>query len=187
MPFFLPRGAAVYERLVRYLRDLYQEYGYEEVMTPQIFDKRLFETSGHLPNYAENMYRVMSGDADVRRADEAPGLKPMNCPSHCLIFGSRRRSYRELPWRIADFGRLHRFERGGVVHGLNRARTFCQDDAHIFYAPESVRPEIERFVDLLSQVYAALGLGDISIKLATRPGKRAGTDAQWEPAEKVRA
>jgi threonyl-tRNA synthetase len=132
------------------------------------------------------MYRVTGGEGESKGA-EAPGLKPMNCPSHCLIFASRRRSYRELPWRVADFGRLHRFERGGVVHGLNRVRSFCQDDAHIFCAPESVRPEIERFVDLLYQVYAALGLDDVSIKLATRPEKRAGTDAQWDTAEKVLA
>ena len=111
----------------------------------------------------------------------------MNCPSHCLIFGSRRRSYRELPWRVADFGRLHRFERGGVVHGLNRVRSFCQDDAHIFCAPEAIQPEIQSFVDLLFQVYNALGLTDVAIKLATRPEKRTGTDEQWDAAEKALA
>ncbi len=170
------------------MRDLYREYGYEEVLTPQIFDKRLFETSGHLANYADNMYRIVAGElGENKTIADAPGLKPMNCPSHCLIFGSRRRSYRELPWRVADFGRLHRFERGGVVHGLNRVRSFCQDDAHIFCAPGSVDAEIQGFVDLLYQVYAALGLTDISIKLATRPEKRAGTDEQWDTAEAVLA
>ena len=187
MPIFLPRGAAVYERLVNFLRGLYQEYGYEEVLTPQIFDKRLFETSGHLPNYTENMYRLVTTESVAKGFDETPGLKPMNCPSHCLIFGSRRRSYRELPWRVADFGRLHRFERGGVVHGLNRVRSFCQDDAHIFCAPGAVEAEIQSFVDLLYQVYGALGLLDVSIKLATRPDKRGGTDEQWDAAEKVLA
>ncbi len=185
MPFFLPRGAFVYEQLVNYLRGLYQEYGYEEVLTPQIFDKRLFETSGHLANYAEHMYRPMTAESAPKGIDEALGLKPMNCPSHCLIFGSRRRSYRELPWRVADFGRLHRFERGGVVHGLNRVRSFCQDDGHIFCAPSSVNAEIQGFIDLLYQVYAALGLTDVVIKLATRPTPRAGTDEQWDTAEKV--
>jgi threonyl-tRNA synthetase len=203
MPFFLPRGAFVYQRLVDYLRGLYLEFGYEEVLTPQIFDKRLFETSGHWGNYRENMFIPTTdeqlaalgaevpgkaqGRDEIRDAVEQRGLKPMNCPSHCLIFGSRLRSYRELPWRVADFGRLHRFERGGVVHGLNRVRSFCQDDAHIFCAPSSVESEIQRFVDLLYQVYGALGLTDVSIKLATRPEKRIGTDAQWDAAEQVLA
>src|SRR5258708_4247562 len=114
-------------------------------------------------------------------------MKPMNCPSHCLIFGSRRRSYRELPWRVADFGRLQRYERGGVVHGLNRVRSFCQDDAHIFCAPDAIQAEIQSFVDLLYQVYGALGLTDVAIKLATRPEKRVGTDAQWDAAAKALA
>jgi threonyl-tRNA synthetase len=111
----------------------------------------------------------------------------MNCPSHCLIFRSRRRSYRELPWRVADFGRLHRYERGGVVHGLNRVRSFCQDDAHIFCAPDAIEVEIQSFIDLLYRVYAALGLSEVDIKLATRPEKRIGTDAQWDAAEKALA
>jgi threonyl-tRNA synthetase len=203
MPFFLPRGALVYTRLVDYLRGLYAEFGYEEVLTPQVFDKRLFETSGHWANYRENMYIVTTGERlaaiggdgaksrdelnHVRDVNEQIGLKPMNCPSHCLIFGSRRRSYRELPWRVADFGRLHRFERGGVVHGLNRVRSFCQDDAHIFCAPSSVQAEIQSFVDLLYRVYGALDMTDVSIKLATRPEKRMGTDAQWDEAERVLA
>jgi len=185
MPFFLPRGASVYERLVNYLRGLYLEYGYEEVLTPQIFDKRLFETSGHLPIFAEGMYRLITTESATKGIDHAPGLKPMNCPSHCLIFASRRRSYRELPWRVADFGRLHRFERGGVVHGLNRVRSFCQDDAHIFCAPAAIQAEIQSFLSLLYEVYAALGLTDVSIKLATRPEKRVGTDEQWDAAEKA--
>jgi threonyl-tRNA synthetase len=109
--------------------------------------------------------------------------KPMNCPSHCLIFGQRRRSYRELPWRLADFGRLHRYERGGVVHGLARVRSFCQDDAHIFCAPEQMQDEIQAFVRLLLEVYAAFRFAKIDIKLATRPKKRIGTDAQWDAAE----
>jgi threonyl-tRNA synthetase len=187
MPFFLPRGAFVYEKLVQYLRELYLEFGYEEVLTPQIFDKRLFETSGHLANYAENMYRIATADMASKGLDDALGIKPMNCPSHCLIFGSRRRSYRELPWRVADFGRLHRYERGGVVHGLNRVRSFCQDDGHIFCTPDAIAPEIQGFLDLIYRVYAALGLEDIRIKLATRPEKRVGTDQQWDAAEKALA
>jgi threonyl-tRNA synthetase len=187
MPFFLPRGAFVYEKLVAFLRELYLEFGYEEVLTPQIFDKKLFETSGHLANYAENMYRVATADMADKGIDDALGIKPMNCPSHCLIFGMRRRSYRELPWRVADFGRLHRYERGGVVHGLNRVRSFCQDDAHIFCTPEAIQPEIQGFLDLLYRIYGALGLTDIRIKLATRPEKRTGSDQQWDDAEKALA
>jgi threonyl-tRNA synthetase len=109
--------------------------------------------------------------------------KPMNCPSHCLVFRHRRRSYRELPWRMADFGRLHRYERGGVVHGLARVRSFCQDDAHIFCAPEQMQAEIRAFLELLQEVYAAFRFAKVDIKLATRPKKRIGTDAQWDQAE----
>jgi threonyl-tRNA synthetase len=197
MPFFLPRGAGIYNRLVDFVRSLYVEYGYEEVITPQIFDKRLFETSGHLANYAEGMYFPTTADAltealasDAKAAEvltDHPllqaGLKPMNCPSHCLIFGQRRRSYRELPWRVADFGRLHRYERAGVVHGLARVRSFCQDDAHIFCAEEQLEEEVRSFNKLLFELYGALSLTDVSVKLALRPEKRLGDDALWDRAE----
>ncbi|MSP25063.1 MAG: threonine--tRNA ligase [Myxococcales bacterium] len=205
MPFFLPRGAGIYTRLVRYIEKLYAEYGYEEVLTPQIFDKRLFETSGHLPNYRENMYLPVTAELlDSVKAELVPdgvetvpaekvkqGLaaleklaqKPMNCPSHCLIFNQRRRSYRELPWRVADFCRLHRYERGGVVHGLARVRSFSQDDAHIFCTPEQMQSEIQGFVRLLFEVYHAFNFERVDIKLATRPEQRIGTDAQWDAAE----
>ncbi len=206
MPFFLPRGAAVYNRLIDYVRGLYDRHGYEEVITPQAFDPKLFRTSGHLTNYAENMYRLWTEDeieALVARAssgtENAAGkatkawheelsergfaLKPMNCPSHCVIFGARRRSYRELPWRVADFGRLHRYERGGVVHGLSRVRTFCQDDAHIFCAADAVSSEIERFIKLINDVYRAFKFERVDIKLATRPEKRLGTDEDWDRSE----
>jgi threonyl-tRNA synthetase len=203
MPFFLPRGAFVYTRLVNFMRGLYERYGYDEVITPQVFDKRLFETSGHLPNYRENMYMAATADdldgalgggndkdADAARAKsdvERFGQKPMNCPSHCLIFGAKRRSYRELPMRIADFCRLHRYERGGVVHGLARVRSFAQDDAHIFCTPEQMVDELQNFVKLLYEVYEALQFTRVDIKLATRPKKRIGTDAQWDAAESALA
>jgi threonyl-tRNA synthetase len=199
MPFFLPRGAFVYNRLVDYVRGLYERYGYEEVITPQAFDPKLFRTSGHLGNYNENMYRLWTEDmfeAEPGKAAKigsdkvhedlgahAFALKPMNCPSHCVIFGTRRRSYRELPWRVADFGRLHRYERGGVVHGLSRVRTFCQDDAHIFCTEAQVADEIEKFIKLLYEVYRALQFEQIDIKLATRPEKRIGSDADWDKSE----
>jgi len=201
MPFFLPRGASVYHRLVEYIRTLYVEYGYEEVITPQIFDKRLFETSGHLANYRENMFFATTEDrvdtieaikpdqshasflADVHEKVEHTCSKPMNCPSHCLIFGHRRRSYRELPWRVADFGRLHRHERAGVVHGLARVRSFSQDDAHIFCTEEQIEQEILNFNRLLFEVYAAFDFKNVAVKLALRPEKRIGSDELWERAE----
>jgi len=202
MPFFLPRGAFIYNALVQYMRELYIEDGYEEVITPQAFDPKLFRTSGHLGNYNENMYRLWTEDLleemtskdkdgnDKSAAefvkqlqDNSFAIKPMNCPSHCVIFGSRRRSYRELPWRMADFGRLHRYERGGVVHGLSRVRTFCQDDAHIFCTREQVAGEIEKFMKLFYRVYKAFGFEKIDVKLATRPDKRVGSDEFWDMAE----
>jgi threonyl-tRNA synthetase len=206
MPFFLPKGAYVYNRMVQYLRDLYEREGYEEVITPQAFDPKLFRTSGHLGNYNENMYRLWTEDLleDLAAAEKANAgekgpplkaglqegafaLKPMNCPSHCVIFGSRRRSYRELPWRVADFGRLHRYERGGVVHGLARVRSFSQDDAHIFCAEEQVASEIARFMRFFYGVYKAFQFESIDIRLATRPEKRIGDDAMWERAERALA
>lgn len=209
MPFLLPRGAFVYNRLNQYLRDLYTEYGYEEVITPQAFDPKLFRTSGHLGNYNENMYRlwtedlleegladkdaqgkprsVSAGDLAKHLQEHSFGLKPMNCPSHCVIYKSRKRSYRELPWRVADFGRLHRYERGGVVHGLSRVRTFCQDDAHIFCTREQVPDEIARFLKMFYSIYKALGLTKIDIKLATRPDKRIGADEDWDMSENALA
>ena len=202
MPFLLPRGAFVYNRLNQYLRDLYVHYGYEEVITPQAFDPKLFRTSGHLGNYNENMYRLWTEDVveealaakdataqSVAKAlqDHSFALKPMNCPSHCVIFGSRKRSYRELPWRVADFGRLHRYERGGVVHGLSRVRTFCQDDAHIFCTREQVPEEIEKFLKMFYAIYKAFDLTKIDIRLATRPEKRIGSDEDWNMSEKALA
>jgi threonyl-tRNA synthetase len=198
MPFFLPAGAAVYNRMIGYVRSLYEREGYEEVITPQAFDPKLFRTSGHLGQYNENMYRlwtedlvegVEAGKLEPALKDGSFALKPMNCPSHCVIFGSKRRSYRELPWRVADFGRLHRYERGGVVHGLARVRSFSQDDAHIFCAEEQVSTEIERFIGLLQKVYRAFRFEKIDIKLATRPPpeKRLGTDADWDRSERALA
>jgi len=208
MPFFLPRGASVYHRLVQYVRNLYVDYGYDEVITPQVFDKKLFETSGHWANYQDNMFLsvtrdayqdIVEGNAEALAALEGKGsrewftnwvegsvrtgLKPMNCPSHCLIFGQKKRSYRELPWRVADFGRLHRYERGGVVHGLARVRTFCQDDAHIFCTPEQMVEEISSFNRLLFEVYNAFAFDKVAIKLALRPEKRVGSDEMWDRAE----
>jgi threonyl-tRNA synthetase len=199
MPFFLPKGAHVYNALIGYMRDLYVRHGYDEVVTPQAFDPKLFRTSGHLGNYNENMYRLWTEDEfEAVEQDEdkatyaklkedfqqkAFALKPMNCPSHCVIFRHRKRSYRELPWRMADFCRLHRYERGGVVHGLTRVRSFAQDDAHIFCTEEQVPDEIGRFMKMLFEVYRVFKFEDVEVRLATRPEKRIGTDAEWDISE----
>ncbi|RYE79126.1 MAG: threonine--tRNA ligase [Myxococcales bacterium] len=200
MPFFLPKGAYVYNSLIGYVRGLYDREGYDEVITPQIFAPTLFRTSGHLGHYNENMYRVWTEDEFEPEAgqtieqlsaehmhrkfgEHAFALKPMNCPSHCVIFGARRRSYRELPMRLADFGRLHRYERGGSLHGLSRVRSFSQDDAHIFCAQDQVSSEIEKFLKMFYEVYKTFQFDQIDIKLATRPEKRLGTDEDWDRSE----
>ncbi|MEW5849689.1 MAG: threonine--tRNA ligase [Myxococcota bacterium] len=204
-PFFLPKGTAVYNRLLEYVRKLYVKYGYQEVITPQIFDVALFKTSGHYENYWENMFFAFGGGkldalkeamapkavgSDVTKEEEDHvarefGVKAMNCPGHCLLYGMELHSHRDLPWRVADFGRLHRFEKGGVTHGLARVRSFCQDDAHIFCTPEQVQQEIEQFVRFLDEIYKACEFNDVTIRLATRPEKRVGTDAMWDHAEKA--
>ncbi len=197
MPFFLPKGAFVYNRLVEYMRSLYVRHGYEEVVTPLAYDPKLFRQSGHLGHYNENMYRLWTedlmepqheGDKRELRArlqEDSFALKPMNCPSHCIIFGAKKRSYRDLPWRVADFARLHRYERGGVVHGLARVRSFAQDDAHIFCAEKDVPAEIERFIKLIYEAYKTFEFREIDIKLATRPAKdqRLGSDEDWDVSE----
>ncbi|MFO0680948.1 MAG: threonine--tRNA ligase [Sandaracinus sp.] len=206
-PFFLPRGAKIYAALVDYVRAQYRREGYEEVVTPQIFDKQLFLTSGHLPNYAENMYFAMTREDFEGIAKHVPGeladnmskqqrieaveaearfgIKPMNCPSHCLIFAMEQRSYRQLPLRMADFGRLHRYERSGVTQGMTRVRTFAQDDAHIFCTDEQVQSEIEKLVDLVYRVYLDFGFTEVKVVIATRPEKRMGTDEMWDRAERA--
>ncbi len=202
-PFFLPRGARVYNALADYVRSLYREQGYQEVVTPQLFDRSLFHTSGHLPHFEDAMFLAMGGEEltevaeAVRGAEDAEsaiealreglryGVKPMNCPGHCLLFGSRRRSYRELPLRIADFGRLHRYERSGVVQGLTRVRSMAQDDAHIFCTEEQLQEEIARFIDFVEIVYRDFGFERSSVAVATRPEKKLGDDALWDRAERA--
>ena len=175
-PFFAPKGAIIYNELLGLMREKYQKFGYHEVITPQIFDVDLFHTSGHYANYRENMYFSKVDERDF-------GLKPMNCPGHCLLYQAERKSYRDLPWRIADFGRLHRYERSGVMHGLTRVRTFCQDDAHIFCRVEQLQQEIKNFMTMLNEVYQTLGMHEYLIYLSTRPEKRMGTDDYWDHAE----
>ncbi|MGE3758235.1 MAG: threonine--tRNA ligase, partial [Pseudobdellovibrionaceae bacterium] len=162
--------------LQSYIRELYREVGYNEVITPQIFDINLYKTSGHYSNYKENMYFTEVEEKEF-------SLKPMNCPGHCVLFGSDKHSYRDLPYRMADFGRLHRFERSGTMHGLTRVRTFCQDDAHIFCTLDQLTDEIQSFMSLLNRVYTQLGMNEYKIFLSTRPEKRMGDDGVWDKAE----
>lgn len=175
-PFFHPRGAALYNGLLEFLRAEYRRRGYDEVVTPQIFDTELFRISGHYDNYRENMYFTQVEEREF-------GVKPMNCPGHHLLFKEKLWSYRELPVRFADFGRLHRYERSGVTAGLTRVRTFSQDDAHIYTPFEKVESEIFAFLDFLDFVYGALGFTQVSISLGLRPEKRIGTDEQWNRGE----
>lgn len=175
-PFFTGKGSIVYNELQRLMRDKYREYGYQEVITPQIFDVSLFKTSGHYQNYKDDMYFMNADERDF-------GVKPMNCPSHCLLFASEHHSYKELPLRMADFGRLHRYEKSGAMHGLTRVRTFCQDDAHIFCRVDQLQSEIEKFMTLLNEVYNTLGMKDYKIGLSTRPEKRMGGEENWDKAE----
>lgn len=176
MPFFHPRGAIVYNELTSYMRGLYWDEGYSEVITPQIFDTSLWRTSGHYEHFIENMFLC---EIDEREF----GVKPMNCPSHCLMYAETKWSYRDLPVRFADFGRLHRYERSGATHGLTRVRSMAQDDAHIFCTMDQVRSEIEAVIRMVRRVYADLDLGEPEVHLATRPAKALGDAALWEKAE----
>ncbi|MEO8603614.1 MAG: threonine--tRNA ligase [bacterium] len=175
-PFFHPKGAIVYNELIAYVRGLYGKYGYDEVVTPQVMDVELWKRSGHYDNYRENMYFTHLEEREY-------AVKPMNCPSHCLIFNTRKRSYRELPIRYADFGRLHRAERSGTLHGLTRVRSFAQDDAHIFCTPEQIGDEISAFLRMVDEVYSDFGFGERRVLLSTRPEKSIGSDEMWERAE----
>lgn len=179
-PFFTPKGTIIYNELQGFMRELYKKYDYEEVITPQIYDVDLYHQSGHYDNYKENMYFTKMDERDF-------SVKPMNCPGHCVLYSMDRRSYRDLPWRIADFGRLHRYERSGVMHGLTRVRTFCQDDAHIFCTQEQMQAEIRDFMSMLQEVYSVLGMDHYKVYFSTRPEKRMGSDEVWDQAEKALA
>ena len=174
-PFWLPKGALLYGLLSEYMRGKLAGGGYQEVRTPLVFNKRLWETSGHWDHYRENMFLVES-------EQEPFGLKAMNCPGHMLIFASQVRSYRELPLRIADQGVLHRQEASGVLSGLTRVRQFAQDDAHCFVAEDQIGAEVERLLALVDGVYTDFGLR-YTTELSTRPEKYLGEEATWDRAE----
>jgi threonyl-tRNA synthetase len=175
-PFFHPKGATVYNELIAYMRRLYVRYGYDEVITPQILDVELWRRSGHYDHYRDSMYFT---EVDERQF----GVKPMNCPGHTFVYAAKKRSYRDLPLRIADFGRLHRYERSGVTAGLTRVRSFAQDDAHIFCAPEQIEGEISSLIKMLREVYRTFQFTDMQVKLSTRPKDFIGDVAIWDKAE----
>ena len=175
-PFFLPNGAFIYNKLLEFVRELYEKYDYEEVITPQLFSTDLWKMSGHYDFYLDNMYMMEIDDKEV-------GVKPMNCPAHAIIYKSTLRSYRDLPLRLADFGRLHRYERSGVTHGLTRVRSFSQDDAHIFCDQKDAANEVKKFLEMLKESYSAFGFDKPRMTLSLRPEKRAGSDEMWDLAE----
>ena len=176
-PFFTSKGTEVYSRLQNFLRKMYKKYGYEEVISPQIYNKDVFDCSGHTKHFKDNMFELVSDE------ESQSFLKPMNCPGHCLLYKKEKRSYRDLPWRVADFGRLHRKELKGALQGLTRVVSFCQDDAHIFCRSDQLSHEIQKAIQMLQEVYKALGLENYHIELSTQPEDFMGDGDIWNQAE----
>ena len=176
MVFWHAKGWVIWQEIEQYLRRILSRHGYQEVKTPQVMDRNLWERSGHWQMYAESMFTTKAEERDY-------AVKPMNCPGHIQIFNQGIKSYRDLPLRIAEFGSCHRNEPSGSLHGLMRVRAFVQDDAHIFCAEQQVLDESLAFIDLLRRIYADFGFDDILVKLSTRPDKRIGTDETWDRAE----
>jgi len=177
--FFNPHGAYVYNKLTTFIRKEYSMRGFTEVISPNIYNLRLWKTSGHYKNYKENMFMV-------KIENQGFGLKPMNCPGHCLMFDSKARSYKELPIRFADFGVLHRNEISGALSGLTRVRRFQQDDAHIFCAPDQIQQEVTSQLEFLEYIYKIFGF-EYDLFLSTRPEKALGSVELWDQAEKALA
>ena len=176
MVFWHPKGWIVWQQIEQYMRQKFVEYGYQEVRTPAVMDKSLWEKSGHWENYRDNMFTTASENRDY-------AVMPMNCPGNVQIFFSGLHSYRELPLRLAEFGSCHRNEPSGALHGIMRVRGFTQDDAHIFCTEEQVEQEVADFIVMLQKVYADFGFHDVLVKLSTRPEKRVGSDESWDKAE----
>ena len=180
MVFWHPKGWIVWQQIEQYMRQKFVEYGYQEVRTPAVMDRSMWEKSGHWENYRDNMFTTASENRDY-------AVKPMNCPGHVQIFNSGLHSYRELPLRLAEFGSCHRNEPSGALHGIMRVRGFTQDDAHIFCMEEQVEQEVADFIVMLQKVYADFGFHDVLVKLSTRPDKRVGSDESWDKAESALA
>lgn len=176
MVFWHPKGWSIWQEVEHYMRKMFLDFGYQEVKTPTVMDKTLWEKSGHWQNYRDNMFTTSSENRDY-------AVKPMNCPGHIQIFNNALHSYRELPLRLAEFGSCHRNEPSGSLHGLMRVRGFTQDDAHIFCTEEQIKDEVAQFIVMLFKAYQDFGFKDVLVKLSTRPEKRVGSDETWDKAE----
>ena len=176
MVFWHPKGWSIWQEIEHYMRRMFLDYGYQEVKTPTVMDKTLWEKSGHWQNYRDNMFTTSSENRDY-------AVKPMNCPGHIQIFNHALHSYRDLPLRLAEFGSCHRNEPSGSLHGLMRVRGFTQDDAHIFCTEEQIKDEVAKFIVMLFKAYQDFGFKDVLVKLSTRPEKRVGSDDTWDKAE----
>jgi threonyl-tRNA synthetase len=179
--FWHPKGWRLYRTVEDYMRRRLDAAGYDEVKTPQLLDRKLWIESGHWEKFRESMF--IASVEDESEKDRVLALKPMNCPCHVQIFNQGIRSYRQLPWRMAEFGACHRYEPSGALHGIMRVRAFTQDDAHIFCTEDQIASETVRFVELLSSIYRDFGFQSFRVKFSDRPAKRAGDDATWDRAE----
>jgi threonyl-tRNA synthetase len=175
--FWHPKGWGIFQRLIAYMRDVQDRFGFQEVNAPEIMDSVLWQQSGHLEKFGENMFLTRTPD------DRLYAIKPMNCPGHVQIFKQGIRSYRDLPLRFAEFGKVHRYEPSGALHGLMRVRAFTQDDAHIFITPDQITEESVKVTQLILDIYKDFGFEDVRIKFSDRPAKRVGEDAVWDKAE----
>ena len=184
MVFWHPKGWTIYTQLQSYVREMQKRAGYSEVNTPEVVDRKLWETSGHWDKYRENMF-ITEIDEEHANEKRTNALKPMNCPNHVQIYNQGIKSYRDLPFRLSEFGKCHRYEPSGTMHGLMRVRGFAQDDGHIFCTEDQIESETKGFIDLLSAMYKDLGFTEFKIKLSTRPEQRIGSDASWDKAEKA--
>ena len=178
MVFWHPKGWSIYTAIEQYMRQIQRDNGYQEIKTPQIVDRSLWERSGHWDKFSDGMFTVTSESRDY-------AVKPMNCPCHVQVFNQGLKSYKELPLRLAEFGSCHRNEDSGALQGIMRVRGFVQDDAHIFCTEAMVQKEVSVFTDLLYKVYADFGFDNVIIRLSTRPEKRVGSDEIWDKAEKA--
>jgi threonyl-tRNA synthetase len=175
--FWHPKGWGIFQRLIAYMRTAQEKAGFQEVNAPELMDSVLWQQSGHLEKFGENMYLTRTPD------ERLYAIKPMNCPGHVQIFKQGIRSYRELPLRFAEFGKVHRYEPSGALHGLMRVRGFTQDDAHSFITPDQISDESVRIISLLLSVYREFGFDDVKVKFADRPPNRVGDDSNWDRAE----
>ncbi len=176
MVFWHPKGWTLYQIIVQYISQVFKDNGYQEVHTPEVMDRTLWEKSGHWDKFGDAMFTTHSENRDY-------AVKPMNCPGHVQIFNQGLKSYRDLPLRLAEFGSCHRNEPSGTLHGIMRVRNFVQDDAHIFCTVDQIQSEVSSFIDLTFKVYKHFGFENIDIKLSTRPEKRVGSDEVWDQAE----